>query len=90
MCQPSCAYDDVGRAHGSGDLRRVGREHETRISGTQLRDIVGALHAMFMVHVRADHMAGVQRLAKGMPSGAEMVELLVPGTAPVASREDLK
>jgi hypothetical protein len=69
-------------------LRRVGREQETRITGTELRGIVGALHAMFVVHVRADHMAGVQQLAKGMPAGAQEVELLVPGAAAPALLED--
>jgi hypothetical protein len=71
-------------------LRRVGREQEKRISGTELRGIVGALHAMFMVHVRADHMAGVQTLAKGMPAGADQVELLVPGAVVPPLQEDLR
>jgi phosphoribosyl 1,2-cyclic phosphodiesterase len=63
----------------------VGRERETRVTGTELRGIVGALHAMFVVHVRADHMAGVQLLAKGMPTGTEVVELFVPGAVPAAA-----
>lgn len=71
-------------------LRRVGREEETRIGGAQLAAIVGALHAMFAVHVRADHMAGVRTLAAGMSDALDQTELLVPGAPASAPQENLR
>jgi len=70
-------------------LRRVDREEETRMGGAELAAIVGALHAMFAVHVRADHMAGVRALAAAMPAAAESVDLLVPGAPASAAQENL-
>lgn len=71
-------------------LRRVGRENEFRITGEELRGIVGALQAMFAVHVRADHMESVRELAAGMPSAGDEVDLLVPGSPSTLTREAIR
>jgi len=65
-------------------VRRVGREHEDTIRGAELRAIVAALHSVFAVHVRADHMEGVRALAAQLPEADERVELLTPGSVPGA------
>lgn len=59
-------------------VRRVGREHETALSGAEARAIVGALYAMFGVHVRADHMAPLWGLLDHFPGPGEMVALRRP------------
>ena len=59
-------------------VRRVGREHETEMSGAELGDLVGALYGMFGVHVRDDHMAQVRALASSFPAPHESISLVVP------------
>ncbi len=59
-------------------LRRVARERESTMKGAELRGLVTALHAMFCVHVRPDHMAPVLALLDGFPSADEDVALLPP------------
>jgi hypothetical protein len=61
-------------------VRRVGREHESSLPGAELHVLVGALQAMFAVHVRADHMEVVRALAAGMPPAGDEVALLVPAS----------
>jgi GNAT superfamily N-acetyltransferase len=60
-------------------LRRVRREDTVSIAGRELREVVSALHAMFGIHVRSDHMAPVRELATRLPADGERVALLVPG-----------
>lgn len=60
-------------------LRRVRREDAATITGRELREVVSALHAMFGVHVRSDHMAPVRELAARLPAEGQRVALLVPG-----------
>jgi GNAT superfamily N-acetyltransferase len=62
-------------------LRRVGLEHETQVSGAELRELVEALHAMFGVHVRRDHMAPLQASLKQFPSSSEAISLVSPSHA---------
>ena len=59
-------------------VRRVGREHESEMSGAELRELVDALDGMFGVHVRDDHMAQVRVLAADFPAPHETISLLVP------------
>jgi GNAT superfamily N-acetyltransferase len=60
-------------------LRRVNREDEDTLAVKELREVVAALHAMFAVHVRSDHMAPVRELHAGLSADAEPIALLVPG-----------
>lgn len=69
-------------------VRRVGREHENTIPATGLRTIVDGLYAMFSMHVRPDHMAGV-RESLSIPATGE-VALVVPGFAPPEDRTVIK
>jgi GNAT superfamily N-acetyltransferase len=69
-------------------LRRVRREDAAAIPGRELREIVSALHAMFGVHVRSDHMAPVRELAARLPADGERVALLVPGLREKAGRKE--
>lgn len=90
-------FRDAGEIERSGEqpvplclvLRRVGREEETKMGGAELSAIVGGLYAMFAVHVRADHMAGVRAMAEAMPAAADSVDLLVPGASASAAQENL-
>lgn len=59
-------------------VRRVGREHETTLSGAEARAIVRALYTMFGVHVRADHMAPLWGLLDRLPGPGETVRLRRP------------
>jgi hypothetical protein len=68
-------------------VRRVGREHETEMSGAELRELVDALYGMFGVHVRDEHMAQVRALAAGFPQAHETISLLVPWRDGDAARE---
>jgi GNAT superfamily N-acetyltransferase len=63
-------------------LRRVKHESDTTMSGRELREVIGALHAMFGVHIRADHLAFVRALDARLPTDNERVGLLVPGAEP--------
>jgi hypothetical protein len=60
-------------------LRRVKHESDRTMTGRELREVVAALHAMFGVHVRSDHMQPARDLAAALPSDGERVALLVPG-----------
>ena len=60
-------------------LRRVKHEDDAAMPGRELREIVSALHAMFGVHVRGDHMAPVREEAARLPADTDRVALLVPG-----------
>ncbi len=71
-------------------VRRVGDELEGHICGAELRELVSALHAMFAVHVRRDHMDEVRALLASMPAAAEQVALLVPGPALATASEALR
>ena len=53
-------------------------ETETSISGAEVREIVGALYAMFGVHVRVDHMAPLWALLDHFPGPSERVALRKP------------
>jgi GNAT superfamily N-acetyltransferase len=68
-------------------LRRVKHENDAAMTGRELREVVGALHAMFGVHVRSDHMAPVRDLAAGLPADGERVALLEPGVHPETREE---
>jgi len=57
-------------------LRRVGREHETTVTGAELRELVDALHAMFGAHVRHDHMAPLRAMVERFPTGGEPIALV--------------
>jgi len=59
-------------------VRRVGRESERTISGTEVREIVQALYTMFGVHVRADHMAPLWGLCDHLPGPGETIALRPP------------
>jgi GNAT superfamily N-acetyltransferase len=69
-------------------LRRVRHEGDAAMTGRELREIVAALHAMFGVHVRSDHMAPVRELAAALPGDAERVALLVPGASAESKVEE--
>jgi GNAT superfamily N-acetyltransferase len=59
-------------------LRRVGLESETQAPGAELRELVEALHAMFGVHVRSDHMAPLRALVDQFVSPSEAIALVSP------------
>ena len=63
-------------------VRRAGREHETSMSGAELREIVEALYAMFGVLVRGDRMAAVRSLLDRFPQPQENVALVPPWEKP--------
>jgi GNAT superfamily N-acetyltransferase len=69
-------------------LRRVKHESDAAMTGRELREVVGALHAMFGVHVRSDHMAPVRDLAAALPSDGERVALLEPGAQAQSPQEE--
>jgi GNAT superfamily N-acetyltransferase len=71
-------------------VRRVGREHENSIPARELLRIVGALQAMFAVHVDHAHMERIRRLVSPEAIGSEDISLLVPGVAPPDDRRILK
>ena len=68
-------------------LRRVGLEDEADVSGAELREIVGALHAMFGVHVRRDHMAPLRAMVERFPSSSETIALVSPWHATESPQE---
>lgn len=59
-------------------VRRIGRETERVISAAELRQIVGALYAMFAATFRAQDMAPLFSLLEGYPPGEEQIALLPP------------
>jgi len=59
-------------------LRRVGREHERRVAGEEVRAIVAALYAMFAAHVRPEHMAPLWALHERLPAPHDAVALVPP------------
>jgi GNAT superfamily N-acetyltransferase len=69
-------------------LRRVGLEHENEISGVELRELVAALHGMFAVHVRDDHMAPLRKLAQDFTLPHEAVSLIAPWREAEAGEEE--
>jgi hypothetical protein len=63
-------------------VRRVGLERQATIPGAELREIVNALHAMFGVHVRADHMAPLRSALARFPAPGDTVALVPPWPRP--------
>src|SRR5262249_6618107 len=62
-------------------VRRVGREGETALGGSEVRELVGALYRIFGAHVRADHMAPLWALVSRLPGPGESVALHPPDAA---------
>ena len=54
-------------------VRRVGRESEVTMPAGELAALTSALHAMFAVHVRADHMAAARNCVALPPAGVALV-----------------
>lgn len=83
-CQPDFRHPDEIDRSGLVPLplvlvlRRVGLEQEASLKGAELRGLVSALHAMFGVHVRADHMAPLRAALERFPAAEEEVALLAP------------
>jgi GNAT superfamily N-acetyltransferase len=59
-------------------IRRVGREGEAEIRGSEARAIVAALYAMYGAHLRADHMAPLWALLNLFPAPDESIALRRP------------
>ena len=68
-------------------VRRVGRERETHMQGGELREIVNALHTMFGMHVRADHMAPLRSALARFPAPGDTVALVPPWPKPEPGSE---
>lgn len=63
-------------------LRRVGRESELRISGTEVRRIVEALYRVYRETFRQCDMAPVLASLASYPAPDELIDLLPPTTEP--------
>jgi GNAT superfamily N-acetyltransferase len=59
-------------------IRRVGRESEALIRGSEARAIVAALYRMYGAHLRADHMAPLWGLLDRFPEPDEAIALRRP------------
>jgi GNAT superfamily N-acetyltransferase len=59
-------------------IRRIGREAETVIRGSEVRAIVTALYGMYGTHLRADHMASLWALLEQFPAPDEAIALRRP------------
>jgi hypothetical protein len=59
-------------------VRRVGREHETTITGGEVRDVVESLYHMYGRAFRAQDMAGVYERLKAYPPRDAVVPLVSP------------
>jgi len=59
-------------------VRRVGREHETSITGAEARDIASALYGMFGDTFRARDMAPLWTRLEGYPRPNATIPLLAP------------
>jgi GNAT superfamily N-acetyltransferase len=71
-------------------MRRVGREHENTIHRRDLSAIAMALHSMFAVHVRADHLPNFGHPLLFDPNGLDDVPLVIPGVPPPEDRTVIK
>ena len=83
-CQPDFRHPDEIDRSGNVPvplvlaLRRIGLERQGSMKGAELRGLVSALHAMFGVHVRADHLAPLRAALERFPVAEEDVALLAP------------
>ena len=59
-------------------IRRVGREGEAVIRGSEARAIVAALYTMYGAHLRPDHMAPLWALLDQLPAPDETIALRRP------------
>lgn len=63
-------------------IRRIGREDERLLAGSELAALVEALYAMYSAHGRASDLDAARRAGRSLPGPDDEVALLVPCAAP--------